>query len=193
MGNPRWRVLVIDDDKDVLNLLRLKLAAEYDVLCIENATDVGYAVELFEPDLIILDIMLPRISGYQIIEFLKRNPLTAKTPVCFLSAKASAREQKFGYSLGATLYLTKPFQPERLIRNIKLQFERMPPPARPKRHTLVEIASKLEKDGGKYHVATADTLAKGLEVSPREAASTPQPMVPPQEPETPAERARWEG
>ena len=191
----RWRILVVDDDRDVLDLIRLKLAQEYDVLCIDQANDVGQAADLFEPDLIILDIMLPKISGYQVMEYLKRNPLTAKTPVCFLSAKSSARDLKYGYSMGASLYLTKPFQPERLIRNIKLQFERMPPPLQRKRHTIVEINQKLNTESSPYHVATIGEpeVEAPREPAKREKPATPPPVTPPpkEEEEDTRPRARW--
>jgi DNA-binding response OmpR family regulator len=188
----RWRILVVDDDQDVLDLIRLKLAPDYDVLCIDKANDVGQAADLFEPDLIILDIMLPKISGYQVLEYLKRNPMTAKTPVCFLSAKSSARDLKYGYSLGASLYLTKPFQPERLIRNVKLQFERMPPPLHRKRHTIEEINKKLSADHGPYQVATAQAATAG-ETAKREKVATPPPATPPppEEDEDTRPRAHW--
>jgi DNA-binding response OmpR family regulator len=155
-------------------------------LCVDQANDVGRAVDLFEPDLIVLDIMLPKISGYQVMEYLKRNPLTAKTPVCFLSAKSSARDLKYGYSLGASLYLTKPFQPERLIRNIKLQFERMPPPLHRKRRTIEEINTTLRETHSPYHVATAEALAIPGGAIKREKAApapTPLPVTPPPPPE----------
>jgi DNA-binding response OmpR family regulator len=192
----RWRVLVVDDDKDVLDLIRLKLANEYDVLCIDQANDVSHAVELFEPDLIILDIMLPKISGYQVLEFLKRNPLTAKTPVCFLSAKASARDLKYGYGLGAALYLTKPFQPDRLIRNVKLLFERTPPAHQRKRFTVAEINQRYESERLSYFVATAGAAEAPPREPPKpERPATPLPVTPPPEEEDEEDkkklRARW--
>lgn len=181
----RWRVLVVDDDQDILDLIRLKLADTYDVFCVDKATEVGQAVDLFEPDLVILDIMLPRISGYQIIEYLKRNPRTAKTPVCFLSAKASARDLKYGYSLGAALYLTKPFQPERLVKNIKLLFERTPPPRRQRRLTITEVNERLQ-------VAGSSQVATAAEGPPRKIPSATETVTPPlEEEEDDPRRRRW--
>jgi len=191
----RWRILVVDDDKDVLELIRLKLADEYDVLCVDQATEVGLAAQLFEPDLIILDIMLPRISGYQVMDFLKRNPLTAKTPVCFLSAKSSARDLKYGYGLGASFYLTKPFQPERLLRNVKLQFERTPPPHQRKHLQIAEINQQFQTQGKTYWVATSSSDVPPTP-APEPSSSKPEkseapPRVPPPEEEDPRARAHW--
>lgn len=191
----RWRVLVVDDDQDILDLIRIKLTDSYDVLCIEEPSEVSQAAELFEPDLIILDIMLPKISGYQVLEYLKRNPVTAKTPVCFLSAKASARDLKYGYKLGAELYLTKPFQPERLIKNVKLLFERTPPLRKQKRYTIAQINERLSVSGA-YQVATgeAETLAREAEKSARHVslAETPSPeQIEKEREERDARKQRW--
>ncbi|MBM3333357.1 response regulator [Candidatus Sumerlaeota bacterium] len=191
----RWRILVVDDDKDVLELIRIKLADEYDVLCIDQATDVSLAAQLFEPDLIILDIMLPRISGYQVMDFLKHNPLTAKIPVCFLSAKSSARDLKYGYGLGASFYLTKPFQPERLLRNIKLQFERTPPPHQRKRLLIPDINQQFQTQGKTYWVATSasdvpPTPATETPASKPEKNEAPYRTPPPVE-DDPRARAHW--
>jgi len=194
MDNEKWRILVIDDDPDVLDLIQMKLGEEYDVLCIESPTDVSQAADLFEPDLIILDIMLPKISGYQVIEYLKRNPKTAQVPVCFLSAKSSARDLKYGYKLGAALYLTKPFQPERLVRNIKLLFERTPPPRTRKTFSIEQINERLNLSGA-YKIATASPETLAREAAKREKRpKPPEPSTPPTVPdegEEPHQRARW--
>ena len=175
MGD-RWRIMVVDDDQDVLDLIRLKLTDAYDVLCVDEAGEVSQAADLFEPDLIVLDIMMPKISGYQVLEYLKRNPATSKTPVCFLSAKASARDLKYGYRLGADLYLTKPFQPERLIKNIKLLFDRTPPARKPKRYTVAQINERLSMTGA-YQVATgeAETVAREAEKHARQVPLSEAP------------------
>jgi DNA-binding response OmpR family regulator len=68
--------------------------------------------------LLILDIMMPKVTGYHILETLRKDPRTSFMPVIILSAKDSARDQKYGYKLGASIYLTKPFQPERLVKNV---------------------------------------------------------------------------
>jgi len=174
----RWRVLVVDDDRDVLDLIRMKLTDEYDVLCIDQAVDVSHASELFEPDLIVLDIMMPKISGYQVIEYLKRNPMTSKVPVCFLSAKASARDLKHGYKLGATLYLTKPFQPDRLMKNVKLLFERTPPVRRMKHFTVEEINNQFQQENVGYEVATLESELQARAVPPRRPVTPPPAMEP---------------
>jgi DNA-binding response OmpR family regulator len=101
-------------------------------------------IETFEPDLVILDIMMPKVTGYHLIELLRQRKDTEKLPIFILSAKDSIRDQKYGYKLGATTYLTKPFQPDRLTRNINTFFEHTPPDRRPKRWTLEETKNRLK-------------------------------------------------
>lgn len=139
----RWRILAVDDDPDILELIEMSLADTYDVLTVSTPSLALELVETFEPDLIILDIMMPKVTGYQLIETLRQRRDTARLPVIFLSAKDTIRDQKYGYKLGATTYLTKPFQPERLTRNIGNIFDHTPPGRHPKRWTLGEARERL--------------------------------------------------
>jgi two-component system, OmpR family, alkaline phosphatase synthesis response regulator PhoP len=140
----RWRVMAVDDDPDILELIEMTLGEAYDILSLAGPLHMMEMVDTFEPDLIILDIMMPKVTGYQLIEALRERKDTAKIPVIFLSAKDTIRDQKYGYKLGATIYLTKPFQPERLMRNIGNIFEHTPPERRPKRWTFEESKQRRQ-------------------------------------------------
>ena len=110
------RILICDDDPVILRLLQVNLELEgYDVLLAhhgENAIEVANA-EL--PDLVILDIMMPRLDGYQTCEQLKQAEATKDIPVIFLSAKAQSSDIERGREYGVAEYLTKPFDPNELI------------------------------------------------------------------------------
>lgn len=110
------RVLACDDDPVILRLLQVNLELEgYEVLLAhdgQEAVDVALA-EL--PDLIVLDIMMPRMDGYQAVERLKSTPTTMHIPVVFLSAKAQPSDISRGRDYGVTDYLTKPFDPSDLL------------------------------------------------------------------------------
>lgn len=140
----RHRILAVDDNPDTLELISLTLSEWYDVLVLTNPLDTYDLIELFEPDLLILDIMMPKITGFQLIELLRKSPHTREIPIVILSAKDNTREIKYGYKLGASLYLTKPFEPERLIKNIETQFRIHPPPPRPKTLTLNQVQIQVE-------------------------------------------------
>ncbi|MBN1475164.1 response regulator [Candidatus Sumerlaeota bacterium] len=152
----RWRVLAIDDDLDILELVEMTLQHRYDVLSLESGVNALKIVEAFQPDLIILDIMMPKVTGYHIIEELKRDKATSKLPVILLSAKDTIRDQRYGYKLGATTYLTKPFQPERLLRNVDNIFEHTPPNRTPKKWSLEEARNRVRVIEGKDPEPTRD-------------------------------------
>lgn len=106
------RVLVCDDDPVILRLLEVNLELEgFDVLTGNNGEE-GVEIATRElPDLVILDIMMPRVDGYEACRRIKENEITKDIPVIFLSAKAQAADIEKGKSFGVAEYLTKPFDP----------------------------------------------------------------------------------
>jgi len=141
----RHRVLAVDDNQDTLELIRISLQDDYDVLTLANPMDIFEMIELFQPDLLVLDVMMPKITGFQLVEMLNRPVAGRNLPIIILSAKDSARDIKHGYKLGASLYLTKPFQPERLLKNVKMQFEAHPPSPGSKKLGFAELRVNLEQ------------------------------------------------
>lgn len=141
--SPRFRILAVDDNPDTLELIRLALVEEFDVLTLSDPIDLYEMLDLFEPDLLLLDVMMPKITGFQLVEMLQKNPRTKGMPVVILSAKSAAAEIKHGYKLGASLYLTKPFTPDRLLKNVKTQFEMHPPADRSKTSTIDALGFQL--------------------------------------------------
>lgn len=158
----RSRVLAVDDSEDVLELIMVTLGTDYDVVTLSNPVDLYEILDIFEPDLLILDVMMPKITGFQLIEMLRKNSGTKELPIIVLSAKSSAGEIKHGYKLGATLYLTKPFQPDRLLKNVETQFRVHPPGNRPKSLDLNEVAKQLESKAAyrKGHVQVSENIFK---------------------------------
>jgi DNA-binding response OmpR family regulator len=109
------RVLVIDDEPDVLLLCRVNLQyAGHEVI---EALDGQRGLELAvstEPDLIVLDVMLPRRDGLSVLRDLAEHPATARTPVVLLTAKAQVEDRLRGWRAGCSEYVTKPFSPAAL-------------------------------------------------------------------------------
>ncbi|HVF53846.1 MAG TPA: response regulator [Actinomycetota bacterium] len=114
------RVLVCDDDPVILRLLEVNLELEgYDVLSAHHG-EMAFKIALEEvPDLVILDIMMPRLDGYQTAEKLRANDVTKNIPVVFLSAKAQQSDIDKGNASGVDAYLTKPFDPSELIEVVE--------------------------------------------------------------------------
>ena len=113
-------VLVADDDPVILRLIQVNLELEgYDVLTANNGQEAVDQAAEAKPDLIIIDIMMPRLDGYQACEHLKSHAETAAIPVIFLSAKAQQSDIDKGKSFGVADYLTKPFDPSELLEVVE--------------------------------------------------------------------------
>jgi CheY-like chemotaxis protein len=105
------RIVVVDDDPDILNIVSLSLEMMgHDV---QRASDGFEAVELVRdslPDLVLMDLMMPTLNGYEATEELKSDPCTADIPVLALTAKAMRGDEQRGRQAGVDAYITKPFR-----------------------------------------------------------------------------------
>ena len=125
--NPK--ILVADDEPDVLNLVTANLrAAGFDVLQAEDGPSALTAVREQAPGLLILDLMLPGMSGLEICRALKADPATATLPILMLTAKAEEVDRIVGLELGAEDYVTKPFSPRELVLRVKNVLKRAAKP-----------------------------------------------------------------
>jgi PAS domain S-box-containing protein len=118
----RGTILVIDDGPETLRLLTATLVDEGYEVC--RSVDGAFAltrIHDIQPDLILLDIMMPGLDGYQICERLKADPKTCSIPVIFLSAVDQAQDKVKGFDLGAVDYITKPFQIEEVLARVAYQ------------------------------------------------------------------------
>lgn len=122
MGN---KVLLVEDDRDIVELVRYNLAnAGHQVLIALNGSNGLDKAKKENPDLIILDIMLPDLEGTEICKALRAHPATINTPIIFLTAKADEVDKILGLELGADDYVTKPFSPRELLARVKAQLRR---------------------------------------------------------------------
>lgn len=121
----RSRVLVIEDSEDIRYLLEALLRERYEVMLAASGV-VGLALALSEPrpDIILLDVMMPDMDGYEVLKRLGDDTRTADIPVIFLTALGSVEEEHRGLDLGATDYVTKPISPPVLLARLKLHLER---------------------------------------------------------------------
>lgn len=117
-------ILVVDDTPDNLFLVSNLLKDLYTVKVANSGEKaLKYLSESVIPDLILLDIMMPVLSGYDVIKRIKENPLLQNIPVIFLTAKSSVEDEKIGFELGAADYIIKPISPPILLARIKTQLE----------------------------------------------------------------------
>ncbi len=113
-------ILVVDDEENILELVRYNLEKEgYTVTCAASGEDALAEVKKRAPDLIILDLMLPGIDGFEILRMLKRHARTVSIPILILSAKGDEADIVAGLELGADDYVTKPFSPKVLVARVR--------------------------------------------------------------------------
>jgi len=114
------RILVVEDERDVSKVISINLQLEgMDVTEAHDGPSAIALVEESKPDCVVLDVMLPKISGWDILKFIKSNPETADIPVVMVTAKVGERDQLRGLGAGAVKYITKPFSPVALTEAIK--------------------------------------------------------------------------
>jgi two-component system alkaline phosphatase synthesis response regulator PhoP len=123
------KVLIVDDEEVIRKLLRIHLVKwGYEV---KEAVDGTQALEQIgkdDFDLIICDILMPNLDGWQVLKEVKSNPKTKDMPVIVLTAKNEDSDMFKGYDMGANYYMTKPFTKAQLLYGLKLMFQENPTP-----------------------------------------------------------------
>jgi putative two-component system response regulator len=120
MGPKRSKIIVVDDDLTNLTIARNALADTHDAFTVPSGKKLFELLEKLRPDLILLDIEMPGMGGYEVIEVLKKEQKTAGIPVIFLTSIIDPESEVKGLSLGAVDYITKPFSRELLLKRIEL-------------------------------------------------------------------------
>jgi len=114
------RLLVVDDEPNLLRAVEACLQAEgYEVLAARSAREALVRITTYVPDLIITDIRMPGMDGFEFARHLHQTPATALIPVMFLTAKGEMSDRVKGFRSGVDAYLTKPFEPEELLAAIE--------------------------------------------------------------------------
>ncbi len=113
------KILVIDDDEDILNLIKIILSNKnYEMLTATTGEEgIRMAIQQ-KPNLILLDIMMPVIDGWEILKMLHTDENTRKIPIAMLTCKTDVKNKLIGLQEGAIDYITKPFSPEELISRV---------------------------------------------------------------------------
>jgi CheY-like chemotaxis protein len=115
------KILVAEDDSDLRLLVSLKLESTgHQVVSVEDGTTAAENCRSLRPDLVILDLMMPGMSGLEVCRFIKSDPELSSTPVILLTARAQAADVEAGRAAGVDEYLTKPFSPRELAGRVDL-------------------------------------------------------------------------
>ncbi|MFH1269839.1 MAG: response regulator [Candidatus Omnitrophota bacterium] len=116
---PKKKILIVDDEKVLVETVTLRLEASgYEVIFAYDGFEGLEKAKKEKPDLIILDLMLPRMDGYKVCGLLKVDTRYKKIPIIMFTARAQESDKKMGKEVGADAYITKPFEPRELLEKI---------------------------------------------------------------------------
>ncbi len=161
------KILIVDDDVDTLKLVGLMLQKQgYQIIAANNGSQGLAQAETENPDLILLDVMMPEMDGFEVAKRLRANPLTVNTPILMFTAKTQLDDKVTGFEAGADDYLTKPTHPSELIAHVKALLARStkgkvgtsPLPSEKRAFTIGVLAAR----GGLGVTTTAVNLAHAL-------------------------------
>ncbi len=159
-------ILVVDDEPDISALVAYHLAREgYRVRTATTGTEGLEAIELERPDLVVLDLMLPEMSGLELLQELRSRPELEALPVILLTARKEESDRVAGLRLGADDYVSKPFSPQELVLRVGAVLRRVqqPPPAAGQGRLL--RAGPIAIDTG---AAQAEVAGRALNLTPTE-------------------------
>jgi len=126
MQSNNGKVLVVDDEQDIVEFINYNLRqAGYETATAFNGDEAIRKAEVFRPDLILLDVMMPEKDGLQTIQQLRRNPELDSTIIIFLTALSDERSEIEGLKLGADDYIAKPIKPELLLTRLRTALRRV--------------------------------------------------------------------
>jgi DNA-binding response OmpR family regulator len=127
MSADKKKILVVDDEEDIVATIKMRLEASgFEVITASDGNTAYEKAKAESPDLIILDLMLPGMDGYQVCRLLKFDDYYKRIPIIMLTAQGQKEDREWGQKVGADLYLTKPFEPKELVEKIR---EFLVPPA----------------------------------------------------------------
>jgi two-component system alkaline phosphatase synthesis response regulator PhoP len=116
----RGKVLVVDDEEYIQHILNFSFGAEgFEVITASDGEEAVTMARSERPDIIVLDIMMPKMDGYEACKQIKADPQTQNIPVILLTAKGREVDRKLGAEAGADDYVVKPFSPGRLIERVE--------------------------------------------------------------------------
>ncbi len=144
MNDLKYRILITDDDEENRVILQTLLEEHYEVLTARDGFETIEKMEYFEPDLFLLDILMPIMDGFDTCETIRRHPRFGNAIVTFISSIESKREIQKAFDTGGNYFIAKPFSADVILGDLALTFEQAPPP-RSKRLTMKEVQAMEDR------------------------------------------------
>jgi len=120
------RILVVDDDRNLRKIIQTNLElAGYDVITAGNGQEAMDILDSMQPDLVVLDVMMPVVDGVETARRIRRHPTNANVPIIMLTAKGEVEDKLSGFDAGADDYMTKPFGPQELLARVRAKIRRV--------------------------------------------------------------------
>lgn len=155
----RRRILIVDDEADISDLLKFNLEQEgYDISSLHKGEDVLHTLRSNHFDLILLDLMLPGVSGLDICREMKKDRDLENLPIIMITAKSSETDKIVGLEVGADDYITKPFSPREVVARVKAVLRRS------EDHREFSKEANLEYDGIRIDTSRHEVFVDGEEV-----------------------------
>jgi len=159
MRNESIKILLVDDEPDILEILSYNLLAEgYTVLTATNGVEAVKQAKINQPDLIIMDVMMPEMDGIEACEQIRTIPEIKETMVTFLTARSEDYSQVAGFDAGADDYITKPIKPKVLVSKIKALLRRLNDTSSTGNSEVINVGD-LTIDREAYKI-----ISKGIEI-----------------------------
>jgi diguanylate cyclase (GGDEF)-like protein len=120
------RILVVDDDRNLRKIIQTNLElAGYDVVTAANGGEAMQVLDAMQPDLVVLDVMMPIMDGFEVAKRIRLHPSNTRVPIIMLTAKGEVEDKLAGFEAGVDDYMTKPFGPQELLARVKAKIRRV--------------------------------------------------------------------
>ena len=114
----KHRILIVDDDKDILQIIKLALRDKYEIVTAWDGFAGLQKAQAVEPDMLILDIRMPKVDGHQLIDAIHHSPKLRNVPVAVITAHADPEDEFYAMQQGVAAYISKPFEMPELVKKI---------------------------------------------------------------------------
>ena len=143
----RIRIMLVDDEPDLLQVLSRILQSKFEVVVARNGLEALDRIDRYEPDLVVMDVMMPVLDGFDTTRAIKKDARYVDVPVLFLTARSDNESVREGLMAGADVYLQKPFAPSEMLARIEAQIQKHHVEPRPKQFSLLQLEQMITNDG----------------------------------------------